>query len=183
MKWNFATLPNKITLLRLICVPFLWFWAIIGMGKPFALLLAFAGLTDIADGFIARTWKMKTRFGAWFDSLADNLLSFSAVFWFWLLLPDFLMAHMSIILGVFFLFLLNVALGYLKFHQMVHYHLYSSKAANCFLYLFFLHALLFGTSLLFFYVSLGVIALSILEEMAVSFTSKEIEPDRISIIS
>lgn len=37
-------------------------------------MFAFAGLSDLADGFVARRWGFTSRFGAWLDPVADKLL-------------------------------------------------------------------------------------------------------------
>ena len=77
---TFTTLPNFLTLLRLLCVPVLWALALHSMKNPFALLLIIAGLTDILDGYFARKFRQETAFGCWFDSLADNTLLLSTPF-------------------------------------------------------------------------------------------------------
>jgi len=37
-------------------------------------MFAFAGLSDFADGLVARHWGFTSRFGAWLDPIADKLL-------------------------------------------------------------------------------------------------------------
>lgn len=68
--WN---LPNAITLLRLALVPVIG-WQIAG-GQPGTALALFvaAALSDALDGFLARRWNQRTRFGAVADPLADKL--------------------------------------------------------------------------------------------------------------
>jgi CDP-diacylglycerol--glycerol-3-phosphate 3-phosphatidyltransferase len=41
-----------------------------------------AGLTDVADGFIARKRNQVTDFGKFMDPLADKILTFAAMLWF-----------------------------------------------------------------------------------------------------
>ncbi|MFB0564781.1 MAG: CDP-alcohol phosphatidyltransferase family protein [Candidatus Aminicenantaceae bacterium] len=71
---NFFTLPNILTLLRILLVPL--FLIMILTRKAFEALLIFllAGLTDILDGFSARLWHQKTKIGAILDPAADKLL-------------------------------------------------------------------------------------------------------------
>jgi len=75
MRW---TLPNTLTLLRLLAAPgvalmFLYFarpWA-----DWFALLLfAGAAITDWFDGYLARLWGQETRLGAMLDPIADKAM-------------------------------------------------------------------------------------------------------------
>jgi cardiolipin synthase len=67
-------LPNLLSALRLLAAP-LAAWAILA-GHDTAALVIFsgAGLSDLADGFVARRWGFASRFGAWLDPIADKLL-------------------------------------------------------------------------------------------------------------
>lgn len=67
-------LPNSLSLLRLAAAP-LTAWLIVADHDSAALLLfVLAGLSDGLDGFIARHWRLTSRFGAWLDPAADKLL-------------------------------------------------------------------------------------------------------------
>ena len=67
-------IPNALTALRLACAPFI---AVLlqEQAYPAALgVFAIAGLTDAADGFLAKRYGLDTRVGAWLDPAADKLL-------------------------------------------------------------------------------------------------------------
>ncbi len=77
-------LPNKLTVLRVIMVPFFVFFMLTDVGgaanKWIALILfAAASLTDLLDGKIARARGLVTNFGKFMDPLADKLLVCSAM--------------------------------------------------------------------------------------------------------
>jgi cardiolipin synthase len=66
--------PNVLTLLRLILVPVIvWLLATGEKGFAFAIFV-FAGLTDAADGYLAKRYGLQTDLGAYLDPLADKLL-------------------------------------------------------------------------------------------------------------
>jgi len=66
--------PNLLSALRLLAAP-VAAWAILADHDTLALaIFAFAGLSDLADGFVARRWGFTSRFGAWLDPIADKLL-------------------------------------------------------------------------------------------------------------
>lgn len=77
-------LPNKLTVLRIIMVPFFVFFMLTDVGgaanKWIALLIfCVASLTDLLDGKIARARNLVTNFGKFMDPLADKLLVCSAM--------------------------------------------------------------------------------------------------------
>ena len=77
-------LPNKLTVLRVIMVPFFVFFMLTDVGgaanKWIALaLFIVASLTDMLDGKIARKYNLVTNFGKFMDPLADKLLVCSAM--------------------------------------------------------------------------------------------------------
>ena len=77
-------LPNKLTLLRVIMIPFFVFFLLINPEITALRIIAdlifiAASLTDMADGKIARKYNLVTNFGKFMDPLADKLLVCSAM--------------------------------------------------------------------------------------------------------
>jgi cardiolipin synthase len=68
------SIPNLITLGRILLVPVV-VWAITAgeMRVAFILFLA-AGITDAVDGFLAKRFGMRTELGAYLDPLADKAM-------------------------------------------------------------------------------------------------------------
>lgn len=78
-------LPNKLTILRIIMIPFFVFFLLIQGGENLTyrmialVLFVVASLTDLLDGKIARKYNLVTNFGKFMDPLADKLLVCSAL--------------------------------------------------------------------------------------------------------
>ena len=77
-------LPNKLTMFRVILIPFFVFFLLVpffpGYGNYVAVaVFIVASLTDLLDGYIARRCHMVTNFGKFMDPLADKLLVCSAL--------------------------------------------------------------------------------------------------------
>ncbi len=76
-------LPNKLTILRTILIPFFlvaMLWDEVPYGNWIALaIFGIASLTDMLDGKIARKYNLVTNFGKFMDPLADKLLVSSAL--------------------------------------------------------------------------------------------------------
>ena len=72
--------PNTLTFLRLVAVPFfVWLMLIGRMTEAMWLFLA-AEATDVLDGFIARKFNVITKFGQIADPAADKLIQLAALF-------------------------------------------------------------------------------------------------------
>lgn len=77
-------LPNKLTIARVLMIPFFVVFMLTDLGgaasKWIALaLFIIASLTDLLDGHIARKYNLVTNFGKFMDPLADKLLVCSAM--------------------------------------------------------------------------------------------------------
>lgn len=77
-------LPNKLTIFRVILIPFFLFFLLTGYGGAYGRWIALgifvaASLTDLLDGRIARKYHLITNFGKFMDPLADKLLVCSAM--------------------------------------------------------------------------------------------------------
>ena len=68
------TIPNLITLTRILLTPLFIIFLIQGRHRQALAILILAGVSDLADGLIARWWQQKSRLGAYLDPLADKLL-------------------------------------------------------------------------------------------------------------
>ena len=77
-------LPNKLTVLRVIMIPFFVFFMLTdfaGAASKYIALAIFciASFTDFLDGYLARRDNLVTNFGKFMDPLADKLLVCSAL--------------------------------------------------------------------------------------------------------
>ncbi|MBF0359328.1 MAG: CDP-diacylglycerol--glycerol-3-phosphate 3-phosphatidyltransferase [Magnetococcales bacterium] len=75
-------LPNGLTALRIVLIPFFVGFSSLPGEKGYILSTVFfslAALTDWADGYVARRQGLSTSFGRFFDPVADKLLVISAL--------------------------------------------------------------------------------------------------------
>jgi cardiolipin synthase (CMP-forming) len=68
------TPANQLTLARVLLVPAFVILTVYGYFGWALIVFVVAGLTDLLDGLIARTWSRRTSLGAWLDPMADKLL-------------------------------------------------------------------------------------------------------------
>lgn len=110
-------LPNLLTALRLALAPAVAMFLIAGNDRAALGVFAVAGLSDAADGFLAKRFGFATRFGRYLDPAADKLLMLASFATLTLLgiAPAWLTAivvgrDIAIVLGVVFVILLELPL-------------------------------------------------------------------------
>ena len=71
---DFFTIPNILSYIRILLVPAIVYFYAVKQEYLIATAMVFvSGLTDVADGFIARKFNMITDFGKFIDPVADKL--------------------------------------------------------------------------------------------------------------
>jgi len=71
---NIYTIPNILTFSRLVAAPVVG-WLVLHDYHAWAFgLFAYAGITDLVDGYIARRWNLQTVVGTVIDPMADKTL-------------------------------------------------------------------------------------------------------------
>ena len=81
-------LPNKLTILRIIMIPWFVLFMLLdgGVSQTYryiaAVIFIVASFTDLLDGQIARKYNLVTNFGKFMDPLADKLLVCSGLICF-----------------------------------------------------------------------------------------------------
>ncbi|XP_050071009.1 probable cardiolipin synthase (CMP-forming) [Anopheles maculipalpis] len=77
---NVATVPNLLCIGRIVASPYLGYVIVQGEFRLAMGMLIVAGLTDLADGLIARHWPSQaSRLGSFLDPMADKVLVGSLV--------------------------------------------------------------------------------------------------------
>ncbi|MBS3741312.1 MAG: CDP-alcohol phosphatidyltransferase family protein [Candidatus Cloacimonetes bacterium] len=114
-KNDLISIPNIVTLVRLIILPFILV-ALVKENHLLAFLLfVFAGLTDILDGFLARALDQITETGKILDPVVDKL--------FFLMIAVFLLFYTSFPLWAFIVIIaLEFAILLGAYHTIINYH-------------------------------------------------------------
>ena len=96
---NIFTLPNAITLLRLLLIP-LFIWLYLGKEAyvPAFIVYLAAGLLDLLDGDIARRYNMISDFGKLFDPVVDKLTQVAIFFCLFTKFPNMLILLIVLII-------------------------------------------------------------------------------------
>lgn len=178
------TPADYLTLLRLLLLPVLWAFALMGMTVSLGVGLAVAGLTDVLDGPVARFTGQSSRYGGQLDSVADILLMASIFWWLVLLRPGFFSAN-AVPLAVWAVIgSAAVIVTLVKFGRLGNLHLYSAKAAGVMGHLFAVWILVFGSySPLFFWAAMSLAIVASSETLLVAVTRDRVDERVVSILS
>lgn len=79
-KKNVLTIPNLMTLIRIILIPIFIVLYIKEQYIAALIVIAVSWLSDIADGFVARNFDQVSELGKMFDPLADKLTQLAMIF-------------------------------------------------------------------------------------------------------
>lgn len=90
--------PNKLTLIRMVSVPFFIVALYLNLNIAAIVIFAVASFTDFLDGYIARKNNLVTNFGKLMDPLADKILTISALVCFVEMKVPYLYAWMVVII-------------------------------------------------------------------------------------
>lgn len=177
MKW----LPNLMGILRILGTLCLFFIQV--LSPLWIAVYAACGITDVLDGWIARTFNATSDAGAVLDSTADFL--FILIILFQLLnnysIPFEVILTIAIISAVKGL---SLIVGFLKFKTLAWLHSYSNKISGIFIFVLVPSYFLFpesqGPILLFLGIAAGY---SAAEELIVIIISKQLNLNTKSIFS
>lgn len=75
----FKHIPNILTIIRFLLIPFIVYFIFSGKFILAFVFFTISGMTDVADGFIARKFNLITNFGKLMDPLADKLTQISTL--------------------------------------------------------------------------------------------------------
>lgn len=158
---------DAITWLRILILPVIWLYALLGDGAVVGVGLIAAGVTDFLDGVVARRFGQASPAGARLDVIADTLVLLSAVAWIGMLHPEVIGNNAILIVAAASVYVGAVAIGIVNFGRLPNLHLYSSKLAGGLLYTFAVITLITGRyEGLLFVLAAGAFILSCVETAA-----------------
>jgi len=161
------SLPNLLSLYRVVAVPVLLGLAWLGSASLFVGAFAASLASDALDGFLARRFDCASELGAKLDSWGDLLTFAVAPLCAWWLWPDVLTAQAPFVGLVLLSYLAPIALGWLKFGSLTSYHTWGAKTSVVVMGAGFLLMVIFGPAWLFQIASL-VLLVAATEEMAIT---------------
>jgi len=127
MNRAWISIPNLLSIFRLVAAPFLLYLAWIGEAELFLIVLAISLVSDAFDGYLARRWHQETELGVRLDSygdVANYMLVPICAWWLW---PEIIRQEFLIFWLVVANFSVPLVICLLKFHRISSYHTWLAK--------------------------------------------------------
>jgi cardiolipin synthase (CMP-forming) len=173
---NILNVPNAISFYRLIMFPVILVLALLGREQLFVILLCISLISDILDGFIARTFKQVTRLGAALDNLADIGTYILALYGIFAFRWEDIQPHAWLLYLFLGIFILSYIVAFIRFGKIPGLHLYGAVAAGYIQGVFFFVLFVWGFNLWFYYIAVGWGVLAYIEKIFVLLTIDDIKP-------
>ncbi len=158
------SIPNLLSILRLVFMPVLFFSAWSNRPVLFQILLAVVLLMALADGIIARRLGQVTDLGAELDSWGVFAVFITVPLCAWILWPDLVHREAPYIIAVVVFHVVPASLGLLKYGRLTSYHTWGSKLSAVLLS-FCMFLLLLGGPAWPFRIVVGLMVVAGIEEI------------------
>jgi len=170
-------LPNIITMMRIVFSPILLF--INPLTPLFLLIYVICGFSDALDGYLARKSGVTSHFGATLDSIADTIFFVVILMVF---IPRVkIPSEIAVwILGIAFIRLVSLAIGFYKYHAFAFLHTYANKITGLVLFCFPLLYFCTGIIITSWFICICA-SICAFEEIFINISSKNLELDIKSI--
>lgn len=170
------TVPNVISLLRILAAPVLLAAALLGMPTIFLWVFAFSLGTDFFDGLLARMLHQESRLGAQLDTVGDVLTGSCVIVGGVLLWPDRMLQEGYLFLALVLMLGCSGIVTLVKYRHLPAYHTWMAKASTGLTGVgaWFLFAHLTPWV---FRVGVGVLILSAIEEIAITLILPKWRPN------
>jgi CDP-diacylglycerol---glycerol-3-phosphate 3-phosphatidyltransferase len=125
-----ANTPNWISVGRLVAAPALLLTAWEGATAVFLSLFALGLASDVADGMIARRYRLESELGARLDQWADFALWLAFPLGVWWLWPELIAREAPYVVIAIVCLLLPTAVAYAKYREVPGYHTWTAKLGS-----------------------------------------------------
>ncbi len=170
------TLPNLLSLFRIVATPFLLLAAWLGQEKLFFTLFLLMLLSDALDGILARALHQTSDLGARLDSYGDILTYLAtpvAVWWLW---PEIILQERVYIFAAILIYIAPAIVALLRFGKLASYHTWITKLSALLMSTGVLVLLIWREPLLF-HIAVWFLLLEAMENIAITLILPEQKSD------
>lgn len=129
MDKNIFSVPNLLSLLRVVLVPVLGVAVCFREASWFLLVLVISLLSDMLDGYFARKLNQVTEFGARLDSWADMATYAMMIIGLYYIWPLIFIDQLFYLVAAILSYVLPVVIAVIRFSHFPSYHTWGAKIA------------------------------------------------------
>ena len=179
-KKEYVTIPNILSLSRLVLLPILYVLVIKKLDIAFVICYAILGSTDYFDGIVARKLNQTSELGKRLDSIADLPFYISSAYFIAKLRPEYLEPNKTMLFIFFGYLALSFIISGVKLKQPMLMHSIMLKFCGVLVYFLVILTPLVNTTL-FLTVILILYFISFTEEIIIFLKYDKVDPDAKSL--
>jgi phosphatidylglycerophosphate synthase len=183
------TIPNFLSLSRLVFLPLLFVFIIKDMRLAFLIGYIILGSTDYFDGLIARKFNQKTDLGKTLDSFADIFFYVSSAYFLYKLAPASIAANKIMLIAFFILFGLSFVVSAIWCKKPIMMHTSLLRLNGILVYFlvilayFSFNPIISIITTIAIAIVLVIYYIGFIEEIIIFIKYGEVDPDTPSILS
>lgn len=173
--WQY--IPNAISIARIGATPFLFAALWMQNAVHFRWILLACLLSDILDGWIARTFNLITRLGSSLDSIADIMVQILMIFGLWRFHRETVLSQRVLLAVIVSLYFAVIIIALLRYGRVSSFHTVLTRVAAYAQGMFFISLFFHGFIGWVFYGAVSLCILASIEELAILSLLPEWTPD------
>ena len=174
------TIPNLLTICRVIFIPLLLFQVHNNMRLAFLITYLLVASTDFFDGLIARRFNQKTDLGKLLDSYCDLILYLTTAYFIYVLYPEQIVPVMPLLYVLIALIVLSLVVSFVKTGKPIMMHTWLLKAPSGLLFFYMIFSYFVSTPWALGAV-IAVYMLGFVESIIIFIKYGDVNPDSISM--
>lgn len=180
LKRDHLTIPNGLSVSRIIFMPILLLFLFYDQHLLFLIFYIIIGSTDLFDGLIAKNYNITSEMGKTLDSVSDLVFYLGTLYFIYYLFPHIVVNNSTMLLIFFIVFSLSFIVSWIKLGKPVLMHTQLLRLNAVLVYFLLIFSFVWDTTY-FASLILVIYYLAFTEEMVIFLKYKEFDRDARSI--
>lgn len=176
------TIPNSLSLSRLVFLPLLYFFLWREHFFMFFITFTVLGSTDFLDGYLARKWNQVSKLGKSLDTVADMFFYISVAYFLYYLYPQAILSNRYFLIAAFSVYGLSFLIPFILYRKMYTLHTRILRSNAVLVFFMMLLSFIMNTSLLLSII-LIIFTIGFLEEILIFVRFGPVDQDTSSYFS